>query len=196
MIIPYIILAFTQYTIYRVNMLCKFKPKQFNSFSLFSEFKQDLIMNLKFIERRNIIKIMDNQYLIGYMSTLGYEISLSNANWFQWSVTLFMLCRFDLCNFTIINPSSEGKKYSKWNAIKDNPHYCAMNRGGTWMLSVSLIRCKSEALKKLHPKSTIKCFKEVNIDKWPDLSYSFLPIDYCVRINGKPNRLFSGDIQS
>ena len=63
MIIPNIILAFAQYTIYRVNMLCKFKPKQFNSFSLFSEFKQDLIMNLKFIEKRNIIKITDNQLL-------------------------------------------------------------------------------------------------------------------------------------
>ena len=25
-------------------------------------------------------------------------------------------------------------------------------------------------------KSTIKCFKEVKIDKWPDLSYEFLPI--------------------
>ena len=48
---------------------------------------------------------------------------------------------------------------------------------------------------KLHLKSTIKCFREVKIDKWPDLSYSFLPIDCCVRINGKLDRLFSG-IQS
>ena len=53
---------------------------------------------------------------------------------------------------------------------------------------------KYEALKKLHLKSTFKCFKEVKIDKWPDLSYSFLPIDCCVRINGAPDRLFSGDI--
>ena len=45
-------------------------------------------------------------------------------------------------------------------------------------------------------KSIIKCFKEVKIDKWPDLSYSFLPIDCCVRINGEPGRLFFGDIQS
>ena len=44
--------------------------------------------------------------------------------------------------------------------------------------------------------STFKCFKKVKIDKWPDLSYSFSPIDCCVRINGKPGRLFSGDIQS
>ena len=29
-----------------------------------------------------------------------------------------------------------------------------------------------------------------------NLSYSFLPIDCCVRINGEPDRLFSGDIQS
>ena len=34
------------------------------------------------------------------------------------------------------------------------------------MLSVSLIRCKNEALKiKKHLKSTIKCFKEVKIGK-------------------------------
>ena len=38
---------------------------------------------------------------------------------------------------------------------------------------------------KLHLKSTIKCFKEMEIDKWPDLSYSFLPMDCCVSINGK-----------
>ena len=65
------------------------------------------------------------------------------------------------------------------------------------LLSVSLIRSKTEALKKkLHLKSTIQCFKDVKIDRWPDLSYSFLPIDCCVRINGKPDCLFSGDIQS
>ena len=64
------------------------------------------------------------------------------------------------------------------------------------MLSVSLIRCRNEALKKMHLKSTIKCFKEVKIDELPDLSYSFLPINCCVRINGKPYGLFSGDIQS
>ena len=63
LIIPNIILVFAQYTIYRVNMLCKFKPKQFNSFSLFSEFKQDLIVNLKFLEKRNHIMIKDNQFL-------------------------------------------------------------------------------------------------------------------------------------
>ena len=49
---------------------------------------------------------------------------------------------------------------------------------------------------KIHLKSIIKCFKEVKIDKWPDFSYSFLPIDCCVRINGEPDRVFSGDVQS
>ena len=53
--------------------------------------------------------------------------------------------------------------------------------------SVSLIRCKNEVLNKQHLKSTIKCFKEVKIDKRPELLYSFLPIDCC---------LFSGEIQS
>ena len=66
-----------------------------------------------------------------------------------------------------------------------------------YMLLVSLIRCTNQAHTKLHLKSTIKCFKEVKIDKWPDLiSYSFLPIDCFVRINSEPDRLFSGDIQS
>ena len=65
-----------------------------------------------------------------------------------------------------------------------------------YMQSVSLVRCKNEALKKLYFKSIIKCFKRVKIDKWPDSPYSFSPIDYCVRINGEPDCLFSGDIQS
>ena len=56
------------------------------------------------------------------------------------------------------------------------------------MLSVSLIRCKNEALKKLHLKSTIKCFKKAKICKWPEIPYLFLPIDCCVRINGLPDR--------
>ena len=63
-----------------------------------------------------------------------------------------------------------------------------------YVLSVSLIRCKNVALKKLHLKGTIKCFKEVKIDKWLDLSDLFLPIDCCVRTNGKPDHLFNGDI--
>ena len=34
---------------------------------------------------------------------------------------------------------------------------------------------KLKPWKKLHLKSTSKCCKEVKIDKWLDLSYSFLP---------------------
>ena len=51
---------------------------------------------------------------------------------------------------------------------------------------------------KLAPQKhhCIKCFKKWDKKKWPDLSYSFLPIEYCVRINSKPDYLFSGDIQS
>ena len=66
----------------------------------------------------------------------------------------------------------------------------------SYMLSVSLVRCKNEALKKLYYKSIIKYFKRVKMDKWPDSPYSFSPIDYCIRINSEPDRLFSGDIQS
>ena len=44
-------------------------------------------------------------------------------------------------------------------------------------------------------KSIMKCFKEVKIDKWPDLPLIF-PTDCYVRINHKPDGLFNGDIQS
>ena len=67
------------------------------------------------------------------------------------------------------------------------------------MVSVSSVRCKNEALKKLYFKSIIKCFKRVKIDKWPEwprFTILISPIDYCVRINALPARLFSGDIQS
>ena len=50
-------------------------------------------------------------------------------------------------------------------------------------------------LKELHFKSTIKCFKEVKIDKWPKFILLISPHRH-VRINGKPDRLFSSDIQS
>ena len=36
------------------------------------------------------------------------------------------------------------------------------------MVSVSLVRHKNEALKKLYFKSIIKCFNRVKIDKWPE----------------------------
>ena len=65
-----------------------------------------------------------------------------------------------------------------------------------YMLSVSLMRCKNEALKKIAPQKHHKCFKKAKIGKWPEIPYSFLRIDCCVRINGQPERLFSGDIQS
>ena len=57
------------------------------------------------------------------------------------------------------------------------------------MLSVSLIRCKNEALIKLYFKNIIKCFKRVQIDKWPDLPYLFSLIYCCIRIKSKPDHL-------
>ena len=51
----------------------------------------------------------------------------------------------------------------------------------TWpyMLSVSLIRCKNEALRRIELQNrtskVIKCFKEVKIEKWLALLYSFSP---------------------
>ena len=58
------------------------------------------------------------------------------------------------------------------------------------MLAVSLVRCKTESLKKLYFKSISKCFKRVKIDKWQDSPHSFPPIDYCVRIKWLPWRPF------
>ena len=49
---------------------------------------------------------------------------------------------------------------------------------------------------KMHLKSTSKCFKIAKIYKWPEIPYSFRPIDCCAGINGLPDRLFSGGIQS
>ena len=67
-----------------------------------------------------------------------------------------------------------------------------------YMLSVSLIRCNNEALKNLHLKSTIQCFKKKKRKYASDQKYHthFSPIDCCVRINDLPDRLFIGDIQS
>ena len=60
----------------------------------------------------------------------------------------------------------------------------------SYMLSVSLIRRTNETLKKMHLKSTIKRLQR------SENRQVTLPIDCCVRINGKPDHLFSGDIQS
>ena len=56
---------------------------------------------------------------------------------------------------------------------------------------------KMKLWQKLHLKSTIhSVLQKAKIGKWPEIPYSFLPIDCCGRINGLPDRLFSGDIQS
>ena len=60
------------------------------------------------------------------------------------------------------------------------------------MLSVSLIRCKNEALKKLQLKSKKK---NENMQVTRNTILISPHIDCCVRINGLPDRLFSGDIQ-
>ena len=60
-----------------------------------------------------------------------------------------------------------------------------------YMLPVSLLRCKNEALKNCTSKASLSASKEcMKIDKWPDSPYSSPPIDYCVRINGEPDCLF------
>ena len=55
-------------------------------------------------------------------------------------------------------------------------------------------QCLYEAMKQLHFKSTIKCFKEVKIDKLLDLPYSLSPIDCCFILNYESDHLFIGDI--
>ena len=48
----------------------------------------------------------------------------------------------------------------------------------------------------MHLKNTIKCFLKVEKRQVTGFILLIFPIDCFVRINGKPNRLFSGDIQS
>ena len=43
-------------------------------------------------------------------------------------------------------------------------------------------------------KIALKCFKEVKIEKWLHLPYSFSPMDCCIRINHKSEGLINGDI--
>ena len=74
------------------------------------------------------------------------------------------------------------------------------------MLPVSVVGCKNEALIKMHLKSIIKCFKKENYAS--DQKYNTHsspspppppPIDCSGRIhhvNGEPDCLFTGDIQS
>ena len=58
------------------------------------------------------------------------------------------------------------------------------------MLSVSLIRCRNEALKKKYFKSTIRCFKRVRNKQETRLVTRLISpmIDRCVRIKAKPDR--------
>ena len=89
---------------------------------------------------------------------------------------------------------SAGKNVALWlKALFNNVFTLTKSELHVPTCWVSLITYKNEALKKkkLHLKSTIKCFQEVKIDKWPDLSYSFLPIECCVRINDKPVTIYS-----
>ena len=59
---------------------------------------------------------------------------------------------------------------------------------GPYVLSVSMIWCNIEALKKLCFKMIMKCLKKVKIFEWPVLSYSFL----CLRYEVAGGIMFSG----
>ena len=52
MIILKIILTIAGYTIYRVHMLCRFKAIRFNYTYLASQFEKEIIMNLKFLQKK------------------------------------------------------------------------------------------------------------------------------------------------
>ena len=64
------------------------------------------------------------------------------------------------------------------------------------MLSVSMITCKNEALKKIAPQEHHLVLKKSENMQVTRNTILIFPIDCCVRINGLPDRLFSGDIQS
>ena len=61
------------------------------------------------------------------------------------------------------------KKKKKKNVFTHKRAAC------TYMLSVSLIMCQNEALKKWHLKSSIKCFKEVKTDNFTGFSLLISP---------------------
>ena len=58
------------------------------------------------------------------------------------------------------------------------------------MISVSLIRCKNEALKNC---TVLQRSKNIQVT---GLAILIFPIDCCVRINHRSDGLFNGDIQS
>ena len=65
-----------------------------------------------------------------------------------------------------------------------------------YMLSVSLIMSKSEALKKIVLQKHHYVLQKSENRQVTRFTMLIFPIDYCVRINTLPAHLFSGDIQS
>ena len=118
--------------------------------------------------------------------------------------------RFERPNYTVNHIESQHKMRCMYYNITDreqntNSHFAKMSL----MLKRIVSHCYHFRKSELHGPTCYHClwcgvkmkpckmhFKEVKIYKLPDLSYSFLPIDCCVRINGKPDGLFSGDMQS
>ena len=63
--------------------------------------------------------------------------------------------------------------------------------------SYQCLWCKNEVLKKIvTSKASLSASKEWKYTTDQIHHLLFSPIDYCVGINGEPDRLFSGDIQS
>ena len=57
-----VILVYAQFTIYNLYVSCQFTSKQFSFFSLLADFKRELIINLKFLEKNNKIHVTEEVY--------------------------------------------------------------------------------------------------------------------------------------
>ena len=140
---------------------------------------------------KTIIRYRGNYTVSTFKST--------NLFYFKWVNLCFLLClKFStwvtaVCKMQISNLGEIYLNNLQWEILKALSFWATC----PYMLSVSLIRCKNEALKKnCTSKAPLSASKKVKICKWPEIPYSFLSIDGCAKINGLPDRLFSGDIQS
>ena len=61
-ILPNLMLVFAQHTIYRLYIISNFTQKVINVYTLFAEFKRDLIFNLKFLVKKKFINFTQKQF--------------------------------------------------------------------------------------------------------------------------------------
>ena len=61
LLLPNLMLIFAQYTIYRMYVRSNYTAKATNVYILLAEFKKDLLINLKFLVKKKLIDLSQNQ---------------------------------------------------------------------------------------------------------------------------------------